>query len=297
MRRIATTGQVWVAPAGVTWRRAGLRHDCDTTAGLLRRADGSIGVMTDKYHRTRVLTALVLLACLATGCSLTRGSAGDATGPADSVMSPVLLLGDSVAAGQALPMTQAFAASGVRFRSIASEGGGNVVGPFADENWKKLPEQIAAADPAVVIYQITTFDWGSEQEQRAGYERLSTTVTDVGAELVFVTMPPIDADDFYRPYLSDLERAPDVARAVAERSGGRTHLLDASEVWGDAYQQTRDGRPDRSADGIHTCPQGAARFTSWLLSELAQLHPGFVPAPAQDWANTGWASDDRFIGC
>jgi hypothetical protein len=257
--------------------------------------------MTDKYYRTRVLTALVLFACLLTGCSLTRGSADEATTPStgtsDSAMSPVLLLGDSVAAGQALPMTQAFAASGVRFRSIASDGGGNVVGPFADENWKELPEQIAAAEPAVVIYQITTFDWGSEQEQRTGYERLSTTVTDVGAELVFVTMPPIDPGDFYRPHMSDLERAPDVARVVAERSGGRAHLLDASEVWGDAYRQTRDGRPDRSTDGIHTCPQGAARFTSWLLSELAQLHPGFVPAHAQDWANTGWASDERFIGC
>ena len=57
-------------------------------------------------------------------------------------------------------------------------------------------------------------------------------------------------------------------------------MLDAAEVWGSTYRRTRDGKPDRSADGIHTCPQGAARFTSWLLAELADSFPGFIPADA-----------------
>jgi lysophospholipase L1-like esterase len=199
----------------------------------------------------------------------------------------VLFAGDSVAAGLSAPLTEAFAASGARFRSIASEGGGNVVGPNAESAWKTLPDAIAAESPAVVVYQITTYDWGTAQEQRAAYTRLSETVTGAGAMLVVVTMPPIRADDFYAPHLAELARAATIA---AEVPG--VHLLDAGEVWGAEFRQ--DGR---SSDGIHTCPQGAARFTSWLLDELAALWAGFTPAAPETWANTGWSADRRFIGC
>ena len=85
---------------------------------------------------------------------------------------------------------------------------------------KPAPIKVAAADPSVVVYQLTTYDWGTEQEQRAGYDRLLTTVTDAGAELVFVTSPPIRPDDFYRPHMADLDRAPEVARAVAAGTAG-----------------------------------------------------------------------------
>ncbi|PRX97988.1 SGNH/GDSL hydrolase family protein [Allonocardiopsis opalescens] len=253
----------------------------------------------------RVLTGLLALTALTAGCSAAAtsdapagGAASSAAGAsADHGLSRVLLLGDSVAVGQALPMADAFAASGVEFESIASEGGGNVVGPFAEEQWAELPGEIAAAEPAVVIYQITTYDWGTEEEQRTGYERLLSTVAETGADLVFVTMPPIEPDDFYRPHMSELARTADVARAVAEDSDGRAHFLDAGAVWGDTYQRTRDGRADRSTDGIHTCPQGAARFTDWLLTELAGRYPGFGPAPAEQWANTGWSADEHYNGC
>ena len=226
-------------------------------------------------------------------------SARTGAGPAatGSGLSTVLLLGDSVAAGQAVALTEAFAASDVRFRSVAADGGGNVVGPFAEKNWAKLPGQIADAAPSLVIYQITTYDWGSRPEQEAAYRKLLTTVTGAGAKLVFVTTPPIRPDDFYRPHLADLARAPAVARTVAEGSGGQATLLDAGAVWGSTYQRVRDGRPDRSTDGIHTCPQGAARFADWLLGALTGLYPGFTPADPKDWANTGWSADKRFIGC
>jgi hypothetical protein len=74
-------------------------------------------------------------------------------------------------------------------------------------------------------------------------------------------------------------------------------VLDAGAVWGSTYQQTRDGAADRSTDGIHTCPQGAARFTAWLLGELAKLFPGFTPAAPQSWTGAGWSADARFRGC
>ena len=271
-----------------------LRHNRDTTAEEPGHATGTVDTMKKVLNclapaRRSLVLGLLLLT---TACSA-QSTATEA--PAGPGLSTVLFLGDSVAAGEALPLAAAFDASHVRFRSIASDGGGNVVGPFADENWKTLPKQITSAKPSVVVYQLTTYDWGSEQEQRAAYDRLLTTVTDAGAKLVFVTSPPITPDDFYRPHLADLTRTPEVAKAVA--SGGKATVLDAAAVWGTTYQQVRNGKPDRSADGIHTCPQGAARFTNWLLTELAKLYPGFTPAPAKAWANTGWSADDHFKGC
>jgi hypothetical protein len=237
------------------------------------------------------------LLLLTTACSGgTTTTAAPAPAPAAGP-AKVLFLGDSVAAGEALPLAAAVKASGVGFESIAPDGGGNVVGPFSEENWRKLPGQITSAHPAVVVYQLTTYDWGSREEQQAAYGKLLTTVTGVGAKLVFVTTPPIKPDDFYQPHLADLSRAPEAARAIAQAAPGQASVLDAGAVWGSTYQQVKDGKADRSADGIHTCPQGAARFTSWLLAELAKLFPGFTPASAQSWANTGWSADNHFKGC
>ncbi len=214
------------------------------------------------------------------------------TGPAT-----VVWLGDSIAVQEAIPLAAAFTASHVRFQSIAEVGGGNVVGPLSAMNWKTLPAQIAAAGPTVLAYQITTYDWGSRQQQQQAYERLLSTVTKVRAKLVFVTMPPIKPDSFYQPHMAELDRAASMAQTVAAGSGGEAIVLNADAVWGSTYQQDRNGTPDRSSDGIHTCPQGAARFTNWLIRALAAVSPGFTPAPAQSWANTGWSASGDFHGC
>ncbi|MDA2803377.1 SGNH/GDSL hydrolase family protein [Nocardiopsis suaedae] len=238
---------------------------------------------------------------LAAGCSGGPAASGDGApegggGSSGPALSTVLLLGDSVAAGQALPMAEAFGASGVEFTSIASDGGGNVVGPFSEKNWEELPDRIASAEADAVVYQITTYDWGTREEQREGYAKLADTVVDSGSDLFLVTMPPIEPDDFYAPHMEDLDRTAEVAGEVAESSDG-VELLDAEEVWGEEFQRTREGEPDRSSDGIHTCPQGAARFTRWVLDELAGSYPGFAPADPEEWANTGWSGDERFSGC
>ncbi len=261
---------------------------------------------------TRVLVAaLTGAALLTTACSsrsaTTSAPAGSgpgaapgtaaASGPAGPGLSKVLFYGDSVAVGEALPLAAAFKASNAGFQSIAETGGGNVVGPFSAQNWKTLPGQITTAKPTVVVYQIASYDWGTRQQQQAAYEKLLTTVTAAGAKLVFVTMPPIKPDGFYQPHMADLDRAPDVARTVAAGSSGKATVLDASAVWGSTYQRLRDGKPDRSTDGIHDCPQGAARFASWLLGSLAKLYPGFTPAPPQAWANAGWSASTDFKGC
>lgn len=265
-----------------------------------RHCGGTVEVMTKTRNLAFGMAGLLLLltaACAGeSGASDTpaRAETSASAGPGPS---KVLFLGDSVAAGEALPLAAAFKASGVGFTSIASDGGGNVVGPASDRRWKELPGQITSARPTVVIYQLTTYDWGSRQEQRAAYDRLLTTVAGAGAKLIFVTSPPIKPGDFYKPHMADLNRAPGVARQVAAGSAGKATFLDAGAVWGDTYQRVKDGVADRSADGIHTCPQGAARFANWLLKELAKLYPGFTPAPPQSWANTGWSADKRFKGC
>ncbi|WP_433175941.1 SGNH/GDSL hydrolase family protein [Actinoallomurus sp. CA-150999] len=242
------------------------------------------------------LTGLLLLTAACSGGS-TATDASPARSSSGSGPSKVLFLGDSIAAGEALPLAAAFKASHVGFQSIAADGGGNVVGPFSDKNWTKLPEQITSADPTVVVYQLTTYDWGSPQAQQAAYEKLLTTVTGAGAKLIFVTAPPIRPDDFYKPHMADLRRAPRTARTVAAGSSGRADVLDAGAVWGSTYQRVKDGKADRSTDGIHTCPQGAARFTNWLLTELAKRFPGLTPAAPRAWANTGWSADAHFKGC
>ena len=240
-----------------------------------------------------LMAGLTGLLALAVGCSAGHDEPSPRPATPNAGPTRVIWLGDSVAAGQALPLREALAAAGVEFQSMASDGGGTVVGPVSQELWRTLPDHLATARPSTVIYQITTYDWGSEQEQQAAYRRLATTVTDAGARLIFVTMPPIKPDDFYRPHMDDLHRAADAARTV----GAGTVVLGADEVWGSTYQQIRNGKADRSSDGIHTCPQGAARFTSWLLTELTKLYPGFSPPAAATWANTGWSGDKRFIGC
>ncbi|WP_344717134.1 hypothetical protein [Nesterenkonia halobia] len=109
-------------------------------------------------------------------------------------------------------------------------------------------------------------------------------------------MPPIEADEFYADHMDELDSAHETAAAVAEETDHAT-FLDASEVWGEEYSREHDGSIDRSDDGIHTCPQGAARFTSWFLDELSDHHQGFSPAPAERWANAGWSDAEVFTGC
>ena len=251
-----------------------------------------------------VIAGLSLL--LAAGCTAkpaTHDAASSAGASSSHLARPpaglsrVILVGDSVALGNGLAVGAALGAAGVEFHSMASDGGGTVVGPPSEQTWAKLPGRLETARPSTVIYQITSYDWGTEQEQKAAYERLLKTVTGVGAKLIVVTMPPIEPDDFYAGHMDELAHAPKAAREVLEAAGAEGRFLDAGAVWGEKYERARNGKVERSSDGVHTCPQGAARFTAWLLDELAEVYPGFTAPDAGTWANTGWAGDDHFVGC
>ncbi|WP_210769089.1 SGNH/GDSL hydrolase family protein [Ruania alkalisoli] len=259
--------------------------------------------MMIKHTRTTATTTALLAAFMLASCGGGPGEdTGDETGwteseaAADAGVSPLLLLGDSVAAGQALPLSQAVASSGAYFVDETSTGGGNVVGPNAEAQWEELPERLAEAEGGVVVYQITSYDWGTREDQREAYVRLASVAADSDADLLLVSMPPIEPDEFYADHMDELAATSEVAAEVAAQDDG-TEFLDASEVWGEEYSREHDGQVYRSSDGIHTCPQGAAEFASWLLDELVGLYPGFEPADAEEWANAGWSSDELFTGC
>jgi hypothetical protein len=261
-----------------------------------------------KTKRSLTLTLTLGLAgtvlATTTACSTGGGALPSSTSasssatelpPAPDGLSRVLWLGDSIADGLSLPLSFAFDAAGVEFSSMASTGGGTIVGELGKTTWERLPERIATMKPSTIVYQVTTYDWGTSAELESAYQRLVDAAGD--AEVVFVTVPPIRADDFYAPHVDELARTTAAAQAVAQRSEDRAIVVDASAVWGKTFTKDVDGKRFRSDDGIHTCPQGAARFTNWLLDTLTAVYPAFTPPTASKWANAGWASDKAFIGC
>lgn len=251
-----------------------------------------------------VAAGLVASAHLLSACgSLTEESAEggqqgwtESRSAKESGVSPMLFLGDSVGAQEASAVKQAMAESGAYFVDGTSTGGGNVVGPNAEGSWEDLPPLLQQAEGGVVVYQLTSYDWGTPPEQEKAYTDLAEAVAAVDADLLLVSMPPIQPDEFYQGHMPELVGAHEVARSVAAEHE-RVEYLDASAVWGEVYSKERDGKVDRSDDGIHVCPQGAARFTTWLMNEVTGLYPDFEPADVETWANAGWADDEEFVGC
>jgi hypothetical protein len=271
-----------------------VRQDSDTPRTIRGPGGGSVAVVNNRMKLLTVVCAL-LSALVVGACSRAESAASVPAADAPKL----LWMGDSVADGLAGPLADAAATSGLQMQSIASTGGGNVSGiaELTTSTWEQLTARLASFSPDVVAYQVSTYDWGTEDEQRAAYERLLKTVTDAGATLVFVTMPPIRVDGFYADHMEELERTSRLVAEVADGSGGKAVAWDSAEVWGSSYQLDRDGKRDRSPDGVHTCPQGAARFTAWLLDHLAAHYPGFTPAAPESWANAGWAAGPAFQGC
>ncbi|WGD37646.1 SGNH/GDSL hydrolase family protein [Lysinibacter sp. HNR] len=253
----------------------------------------------NKTKKNTIVGVLGTLLLVLTACSTVKSTA-DAEGqtdPAGNGLSSVVFIGDSIAEGISQPLKSAFESADVKYSAYVQAGGGSLVGPIADETWKKLPALIKTAQPNLVIYQLNTYDWGDESEQTAAYERLLSTASEADAKLAFVTMPPIQPDEFYEPHMEDILRTASVAQTVVSSSGGKAYFLDAKEVWGENYERMRDGKVYRSEDGIHTCQQGAARLTQWLLNQLTVLYPDFTPPAADKWANSGWSSAKQFTGC
>lgn len=207
----------------------------------------------------------------------------------------LLWMGDSIAEAEAPAIRAAMKADRVGFRSAAATGGGGVIGPIAAPTWKDLPKELRSFKPDVVAYQITTYDWGTPAEQRAGYERLARTVNGAGADLLIVSAPPFKADDFYKPHIAAINSAPKSAEQVADSHPDTVHFLDASALWG---TDRTAARAQRSKDGIHSCQQGSAAFAKWFGGELHARY-SLAPAAVDQWATGSWTGDKLYdrLGC
>ncbi|MFI7320946.1 hypothetical protein [Streptomyces venezuelae] len=133
------------------------------------------------------LTAALGVTVLA-ACGGGSGSGGNSASKSDAAHTGtdaprVLWMGDSIAGAEAPALGAALKAGAVPFKSMAADGGGGVVGAVAEPTWDQLPKEIESFAPDVVAYQITTYDWGTPDEQRAAYEKLAKTVGDAGADL------------------------------------------------------------------------------------------------------------------
>jgi hypothetical protein len=285
------------------------------------RNETSLRVFPARRRRLAIVAAVVLIAVGAggalTGCGNAEGgseakpgssspASQDKTGkkvpaPQDKTGKKVLWLGDSIAAVEAPPLSAALQASGVEFKNASSDGGGTVVrgdkmiDPIAAATWKDLGADLASFHPNVIAYQITTYDWGTLQQQRASYEKLAKTAQDAGAELVIVSAPPYKLDDFYKKHEGAIKSAPKAAEKVAVDSGGKVRFFDSSALWG---VDSTAAKAHRSSDGIHSCQQGSAAFAKWFTEQLGKAH-GFTPAAPGQWAKGSWVADKRYakLGC
>ncbi|MEV7415381.1 SGNH/GDSL hydrolase family protein [Streptomyces sp. NPDC089919] len=257
-------------------------------------------------RRTAALLSVVVLAGAAlAACGDADGKDNGTVAADDTPATPgkkVLWLGDSIAGAEAPPLEAALKASGQEFKNASSDGGGTVVegneiaADLARMTWPEITKDLRAFRPDVIAYQITTYDWGTKEQQRTSYEKLAKAAADGGAALVIVSAPPFKADDGpYAKFGSTLATAAGAAEEVAARSGGKVRFLDAGALWGTDH---RAARAQRSADGIHSCQQGSAAFAKWFTAELGKAY-GFAPAPADEWATGAWTGDARYgkLGC
>jgi hypothetical protein len=250
-----------------------------------------------------IASAAVLMTVLS-GCAPASGGTTPAaeTKAAETVQTPaagapsVLWIGDSVAENEAPALEAALTAAGASFINQSSAGGGTVVdsggkvSEIAQNSWKTVSGAIEKTKPNTVVYQITTYDWGTPEQQEAGYQKLADEAESVGADLVIVSMPPIVIDEFYAPYAAEMATAPDSARAVAEGSDGKVTFLDASALWGTDASATK---AQRGTDGIHACQQASASFAAWFMTEFAKTS-GLKPAAPESWATGEWTSAETY---
>ncbi|SOD62212.1 hypothetical protein SAMN06297387_10527 [Streptomyces zhaozhouensis] len=269
-------------------------HRADTRRPPRSRRRTRVGVAL-----TTALAGVLLAACGSGEGDDERERASSAPGKEGADLR-LLWLGDSVAGVQAPALEAAMDASGVTFEDLSSTGGGTVVASdevaeLADATWESLRSRVDSFAPDVIAYQLTTYDWGTPEQQRDAYTRLATTARDAGAALLLVTAPPVTVDEFLAPHAEEMATAPESAEAVAAAAESGVHFLDAADLWG---TDPEAGAAMRSADGIHSCQQGAAAFATWFGERLGALHDT-TPAAPEEWATGSWTADERFsqLGC
>jgi peptidoglycan/LPS O-acetylase OafA/YrhL/lysophospholipase L1-like esterase len=205
-------------------------------------------------------------------------------------ISRVLFLGDSIAYDQQPAIEAAVRAAGLAFEGRAFPAQG-VLSERAD-SWPEYVDVISSFKPDLVIYQLSVWDLGPVDQQRAAYQRLVELVRGTRSSLLFLGMPPFAVMD----PKSTLPQLPAIVEALAAADPGTVRFLPVSGAWGATYAQDleKDGVPERKPDGVHMCPSGAARIAAWLVEQLAVAYDGVRPAPVRSWVSGPWTTDERF---
>jgi peptidoglycan/LPS O-acetylase OafA/YrhL len=205
-------------------------------------------------------------------------------------ISRVLFLGDSIAFDQQPAIAAAVRAAGLTFEGRAFPAQG-VLSEKAD-SWPEYLEVVSTFKPDLVIYQLSVWDLGPADQQRAAYQRLVELVRGSTSSLLFLGMPPFAVMD----PKSTLPQLPAIVQALAAADPGNVRYLPVTDVWGTTYAQDldKDGVPERKPDGVHMCPSGAARIAAWLVEQLAVAYDGVRPAPVRTWATGAWTNDERY---
>jgi lysophospholipase L1-like esterase len=204
----------------------------------------------------------------------------------------VLWIGDSVAADLAPAVMAAVGAAGATVVDGSIDGA-----RFTEEGTvrpKPLYTRMLAEHPSdLVVVQMTLWDSEAPTEaMRAGITWFRDLVLWSGADLVFVTPPPV-RPDLIRAGLADQLA---IVRELADAEPTRIHVIDSSALWGPTMERDMDGDsvPDRKPDGVHVCPQGAARYAAWLVDQLAGTVDGLTPVFPSAWLGGTWAASIRY---
>ena len=212
---------------------------------------------------------------------------------APRVLHRVLWIGDSVAADLAPALGAALGAAGLELVDGAFDGARLVPSDHLE------PEQIYpgvvsdAGTVDAVVVELSYWDSpASLDDLRLHLGWFRDLVLGTGADLVIVTPPPVRAD------LIDpgLQRQLQVAGELVAAAPDRVHLVDSAPVWGSEMRADIDcdGAPDRKPDGVHVCPQGAARFAAWAVDALDAYYDGISPAFPSAWVGGDWTSSRRY---
>jgi hypothetical protein len=114
----------------------------------------------------------------------------------------------------------------------------------------------------------------------------------MGADVLFITPPPVRTD------LTDpgLARQVEVAQHLVASDPQHTQFIDTAELLGPVLVRDigNDGAPDRKPDGVHICPQGAARFSAWFVEALSHRYSGVMPMFPTAWLSGNWQRSTRY---
>jgi peptidoglycan/LPS O-acetylase OafA/YrhL len=224
-----------------------------------------------------------------TSAVATTAASSTSTTLAPHPVTKVLLLGDSIAFDEAPAVMAAFGAAGIPIATDAFPGAGiamNTADPVAEFRQNVIREQ-----PDLVLYQLSLWDNTAEAVQSARYLEFTDMVLAHGASLVFITPPPLRADQ----QNSALDRLANIVARMVATNPGNVVVLDSAALWGPTFAQDMNGDkiPERKPDGVHVCPSGAARFASWLISALSARFT-VTPPPVAAWATGTWTKDKRY---